>query len=112
LSLAGIPERSLCGYVVYMDNATSQDFSQGLVYVSSREGELLIKDLVTTHARRSLEKLVKEHGWNVVDTPLGRALVDRSKLDGHVATGVDSISGERFMLRDPETGCFSGSWSK
>jgi hypothetical protein len=95
-----------------MDNSTTQDLDQGLVYRSSREGDVEIRTMVTVHARRSLERLVREFGWSVVDTPLGRALVDRSKLDGHVATQSDSFLPGAKTLRDPETGKFSGVWSK
>jgi hypothetical protein len=94
-----------------MDNSTTQDLNQGITYVSSR-GEVDVRTMVTVHARRSLEKLVRENGWSIVSTELGKALVARAALDGHIPTQTDVISGEGRMLRDPVTGHWSGKWVK
>ncbi len=91
-----------------MDNSTTQDFSQDLVYQGSR-GPVEVRDMVVTYAHRALDKIVREHGHGILTTPLGRALIQRASLEGSIASQVDSISGERKMLRG-EGGRFVGSW--
>lgn len=90
-----------------MDN----DFTQDRTYVSSR-GPVEVHRLVVTHAVRIRDKLLREHGPGILETPLGRAIATRAGLEGSVATGVDTI-GRRgdLMLRDRITGRFTGAYT-
>lgn len=83
------------------------DLNQDTVYNSSR-GDVMIEEMVVTHAQRALDKLVREHGETVRDTPLGRALADRAARDGE-ATDVDAIQGGSKMIRGRD-GRFTGKW--
>lgn len=94
-----------------MDNIT-QDFDQAEVFVSSREGAVLIRSMPTIHASRAYGKLLEAHGRPFAKSELGRALRTRANLEHAVATNVHSFRSGHRMLRDPYTGRFAGTWSK
>jgi len=93
-----------------MDNSTTQDFDQELVYQSSR-GPIEIPTMVVTVAVRSYDKLQRTHGHTILGTPLMEALGRRAQLEGSIASQVDAISGDKKMLRGTD-GKFVGAWSK
>ena len=87
-----------------------QDLNQDRIYSSSREGDIEVRWMVVTHAQRALDKLIKDHGPEVVETPLGKALRSRASIVAE-ATGVDSIDGGSKMLRSVD-GKFAGAYVK
>jgi hypothetical protein len=90
-----------------MDNNTQQDFTQDSIYQGSR-CPVEVRDIVT-YAHRAFDKLVREHGHSILNTPLVQAIAKRASLEGSIASQVDSISGRRKMLRGTD-GQFVGAW--
>jgi hypothetical protein len=91
-----------------MDNNATQDFTQGLIYQGSR-GPVDVGTMVVTYAVRAFDKLLREHGLSVLNTPLVRAIARRAQLEGSTATGVHAVSGDKRMLRG-SGGQFVGSY--
>ena len=91
-----------------MDNGRQQDFTQELIYESSR-GPIEISTMVVTVAVRSYDKLIRLQGHSILGTPLMEALGRRARLEGSIATQVDAIQGDKRMLRGTD-GRFVGAW--
>jgi hypothetical protein len=91
-----------------MDNNASQDFTQELIYQGSR-GPVDVRTMVVTYAVRAFDKLLREHGHSLLNTPLVGAIAKRAQLEGSIATGVDAVSGDKRMLRGTN-GTFLGGY--
>ena len=63
------------------------------------------------HALRALAKLERKHGFDILTTPLARALKARAEqgIDADV-TDVPTVTGEARMLRDRSNGQFRGAY--
>ena len=92
--------------VVNSDNEDLLDQTE--LYRSARYGLVRVSAMPTSHARRALDRLSREHGEVARGSELGLALAARAALDGDRATDVPAFGGGR-MLRGRD-GRFTGAW--
>ena len=91
---------------------TGQDFTQTVLYWSdSQQRYEDIHLMPCPHALRALAKLERKHGFDILTTPLARALKARAEqgIDADV-TDVPTVTGEARMLRDRSSGQFRGAY--
>lgn len=82
---------------------------------ASTERQEPIKVMPVDYALRALTKLTRQHGFAVLESPLGQALKQRTELGigaEVVEFGTPHTGGTRMMLRDRQTKAFKAGAAK
>lgn len=95
------------------DMTPEEYLAQGERYWSeSSQSFTEIRLMPVPHALRAVAKLERKCGFDILSTPLGKALLARTE-QGVDAVATDIVGfGGRKMLKDRNTGKFRGAWAK